>query len=128
MRFVVDWLNGASAPPTIELDAPLPVARDPSAILNFLKRQHAIATAPSPRELGIRFHRDEFSRLFDAVETWPTVEFTTARGLPVECVDDLPRGADGGIDVIVRIVAPTEHGARVIAGRLRKMLVHQAYG
>ena len=128
LRFVVDWLSGANAAPVSEFAAPLPVARDASAILQFLKRQEALANAPSPREVGIRFHRDEFSRLFDAVENWPTVEFITARGLPIECVEDLPRGADGGIDVIVRIVAPTQHGARIIAGRLRKMLVQQAYG
>ncbi len=125
LRFVVDWLSGADSLPAIDVEAP--IARDASAILSFLKRQQAIEEAPSPRELGIRFHRDEFSRLFDAVEGWPTVEFITSWGTRVECIDDLPRGADGGIDVIVRIVAPTERGARNIAGRLRNMLVQQAY-
>jgi len=42
-------------------------------------------------------------------------------------VDDLPKSADGGIDVIVRIVAPTERGARNIAGRFRNMIVSQNY-
>ena len=125
LQVVVDWLTGPASLPGIELDPP--ITRDASAILEFLKRQLADAQAPSARELGIRFHRHEFSRLFEAVEGWPTVEFITAHGLPIDCVDDLPRGADGGIDVIVRIVTPTEHGARVVAGRLRKMLVQQAY-
>lgn len=125
LRFVVDWLSGANSSPAIEVEAP--VARDASSILQFLKRQQAVEEAPTPRELGIRFHRDEFSRLFEAVEGWPTVEFITAGGLPIETVDDLPRSADGGIDVIVRIVTPTERGARIVAGRIRNMLVNQQY-
>jgi hypothetical protein len=125
LRFVVDWLSGANSSPAIEVEAP--IARDASAILQFLKSQQAVAEAPSPRELGIRFHRDEFSRLFEAVDGWPTVEFITAQGLPIESVDDLPRSADGGIDVIVRIVTPTEHGARIVAGRIRNMIVSQQY-
>ena len=125
LRFVVDWLSGAASLPAIEVEAP--VARDASAILQFLKRQEEVAAAPSPRERGIRFHRDEFSRLFDAVDGWPTVEFITTQGLPVESVDDLPRSADGGIDVVVRIITPTEHGARIVAGRIRNMIVNQRY-
>ena len=125
LRFVVDWLSGADSLPAIDVAAP--VARDASAILNFLKRQQALAEAPSPRERGIRFHRDEFSRLFEAVDGWPTVEFITAQGLPVESIDDLPRSADGGIDIVVRIVTPTEHGARIVAGRIRNMIVNQRY-
>ena len=125
LRFVVDWLSGADSLPAI--DVATPVARDASAILHFLKRQQALAEAPSPRERGIRFHRDEFSRLFEALDGWPTVEFITAQGLPVESLEDLPRSADGGIDVVVRIVTPTEHGARIVAGRIRNMIVNQRY-
>lgn len=125
LRFVVDWLSGANSSRAIEVEAP--IARDASAILQFLKRQQAIAEAPSPRERGLRFHRDEFLRLFDAVDGWPTVEFITAQGLPIESVDDLPRSADGGVDVVVRIVTPTERGARIVAGRIRNMIVNQQY-
>jgi len=125
LRFVVNWLSGADSLPAIDVAAP--IARDASAILSFLKRQQARAEAPSPRELGIRFHREEFSRLFDAVEGWPTVEFITSHGLPVDSVDDLPRSADGGIDVVVRIVTPTERGALIVAGRIRSMIVNQRY-
>jgi len=125
LRFVVDWLSGANSLPAIDVETP--IARDASAILEFLKRQDARERQPSPRERGIRFHQDEFSRLFEAVEGWPTVEFITLQGLPVDSVDDLPRSADGGIDVVVRIVTPTEHGARIVAGRIRKMIVNQQY-
>ncbi|MFA5901951.1 MAG: hypothetical protein WC829_22880, partial [Hyphomicrobium sp.] len=125
LRFVVDWLSGANFLPTIDVEPP--VARDASAILRFLKSQQAIADAPTPRDRGIRFHRDEFSRLFEAVDGWPTVEFITSHGLPVDSVDDLPRGADGGIDVVVRIITPTERGARIVAGRIRNMIVNQTY-
>ena len=123
LQFVVDWLSRADTSEPIEL----PVARDASAIFEFRQRQQEFASSPTPRERGIRFHQEEFARLFDAVERWPSVEFLTAGGIPVEAVDDLPRSADGGIDVIVRIVAPTERGARNIAGRLRNMLVSQSY-
>ena len=125
LRFVVDWLSGAESSPAIHVETP--VARDASAILHFLKRQQVLADAPSPRERGIRFHRDEFSRLFEAVDGWPTVEFITSRGLPVESLEDLPRSADGGIDIVVRIITPTEHGARIVAGRIRNMIVNQRY-
>ena len=125
LRFVVDWLSGANSLPAIDFDRS--VARDASAILDFLKRQNAQAREPSPRERGIRFHQGEFARLFEAIEGWPTVEFMTTHGLPIEGVEDLPRSADGGIDVIVRIVTPTEHGARIVAGRIRKMISNQQY-
>jgi len=123
LRFVVDWLTGANSLPAIEVEPS--VARDASAILQFLEQQQGLANAPTPRERGLRFHREEFARLFEAVEGWPTVEFVTARGLPVESVDDLPRSADGGIDVVVRIIAPTERGARIVAGRIRSIILNQ---
>ncbi len=125
LRFVVDWLSGVDSLPAIEVETP--VVRDASAILQFLRRQQTIAEAPSAREVGLRFHREEFSRLFEAIDGWPTVEFITSHGLPVTSVEDLPRSADGGIDVVVRIVTPTERGARVVAGRIRNKIVNQQY-
>ncbi len=125
LRFVVDWLSGVDSLPAIEVETP--VVRDASAILQFLKRQQTIAEAPSPREVGLRFHREEFSRLFEAIDGWPTVEFITSHGLPVTSVEELPRSADGGIDVVVRIITPTERGARIVAGRIRSMIVNQQY-
>ncbi len=125
LRFVVDWLSGADSLPAIEVGPP--IARDASAILLFRQAQEARCRAPGPRERGIRFHHDEFERLFQRVERWSSVEFLTAAGLPVECVDDLPRSADGGVDVIVRITTPTERGAKLVAGRIRNMLVKQQY-
>jgi hypothetical protein len=125
LRFVVDWLSGANSLPAIDVEPP--VARDPSAIFEFLRRPDPAARELTPRERGIRFHQHEFGRLFEALEGWPTVEFITTQGLPIDSVDDLPRSADGGIDVIVRIVTPTERGARIVAGRIRKMIVNQQY-
>src|SRR5262245_11525012 len=98
LQFVVDWLSRADTCEPIEVE--LPVARDASAILQFRQRQEEIASSPTPRERGIRFHQEEFAKLFEAVEHWPSVEFLTAQGIPVEAVDDLPRSADGGIDVV----------------------------
>jgi hypothetical protein len=51
----------------------------------------------------------------------------TASGRPIESIRDVPKGADGGIDVVIRIVTDTEHGARVVAGKIRRMIVQQAY-
>ena len=125
LRFVVDWLSGVDSLPAIEVETP--VARDASAILEFLRRQQTLEASPSPREVGLRFHREEFSRLFEAIDGWPTVEFITSHGLPVTSVEELPRSADGGIDVVVRIITPTERGARIVAGRIRSMIVNQQY-
>jgi hypothetical protein len=81
LQFVVDWLSRADPSEPIEVDLPV-VVRDASAILQFRQRQEDIAGSPTPRERGIRFHQEEFARLFEAVERWPSVEFLTAGGLP----------------------------------------------
>jgi hypothetical protein len=79
------------------------------------------------REEGIRFQREEFERLLNAIGHWETVEFFTADGVRIESIEDVPKGADGGIDAIIRIVADTEHGAKIIAGRIRRMIVTQKF-
>ena len=78
-------------------------------------------------QIGIRFQLDEFRRLFSRVGHWETVEFFTARGRPIEGPEDFDKGADGGLDGIIRITAPTERGARIIAGRVSKIIVKQDY-
>ena len=70
---------------------------------------------------------EEFRKLLKAVGHWPSVELMTASGRPIESIRDVPKGADGGIDVVIRIVTDTEHGALVIAGKIRRMIVQQAY-
>jgi hypothetical protein len=51
----------------------------------------------------------------------------TAYGSIVESVDDLPVGADGRIDAVIRITTASERGARNIASRIRSMITQQNY-
>jgi hypothetical protein len=91
------------------------------------KSQPEEVYVPTPREEGIRFQRDEFERLLNAIGHWRSVEFFTAHNVRIEDTEDVPKGADGGIDAIIRIVASTEHGAKIIAGRIRNIIVTQKY-
>jgi hypothetical protein len=90
-------------------------------------RPGVIEVAPSRSEMGFRFERKEFEKLFVAVGHWASVEFFTARGMPIDAVDDLPRGPDGGTDAVIRITTQTEHGAKIIAGRIRTKIIRQSY-
>jgi hypothetical protein len=90
-------------------------------------RPRVIEVRPSPSEMGFRFQREEFEKLFSVVGHWASVEFFTAWGMPIDAPDDLPRGPDGGVDGVIRITAQTEHGAKIVAGRIRTMLVRQSY-
>jgi hypothetical protein len=67
-------------------------------------------------------------QLLNTVGHWDTIEFFTADRVPIDTIDDLPRGPDDGIDAMVRITARTERGALIIAGRLRSIMVNQSYG
>jgi hypothetical protein len=118
LQIVVDWIERrlGSQPEVV------PPVTD--AQLEGLTRQEEGLT---PREEGIRFQREEFERLLNAIGHWQSIEFLTAHGAPIEDIEDVPKGADGGIDVIIRIVADTEHGAKIIAGKIRKMIVTQKY-
>jgi hypothetical protein len=141
LRLIVDWVGRKfSRPPeTIEVTGNAVVAADdaevrvevgheaPAAALQVLDQVIPEAEEPSPSELGIRFQRKEFRKLLKAVGHWPSVELMTASGRPIESIRDVPKGADGGIDVVIRILTDTEHGARVIAGKIRRMIVQQAY-
>jgi hypothetical protein len=90
-------------------------------------RPRVIEVRPSPSEMGFRFQREEFEKLFAAVGHWESIEFFTAWGMPIDSVDDLSQGPDGGIDGVIRITTQTEHGAKIVAGRIRNMLVRQSY-
>jgi hypothetical protein len=141
LRFVVDWVDrirGRSQPEEIEflshqtvathhseIDISLPPAMPPQ--LRFLEDSREEAALPAPQELGIRFQRREFLKLLKAVGHWQSVELLTANGSPIEAMADVPRGADGGIDVVIRIVTDTERGAAAIAARIRNMIVRQTY-
>lgn len=142
LRLIVDWVGRKfSRPPeTIEVvgnaiiaaedaDAQTDVAPELSGTALHVLEQiiPEELEQPTPSELGIRFQRKEFRKLLKAVGHWPSVELMTASGRPIESMRDVPKGADGGIDAIIRIVTDTEHGARVIAGKIRRMIVQQAY-
>jgi hypothetical protein len=138
LRLIVDWVGrkiGLSHPQEIIIrdrdiiapDIPDEPARPLAPELDALARELDDKPEPTPRELGIRFQHREFRRLLNAVGHWPTVEFFTANGAPIETMRDVPRGADGGIDVVIRVVADTELGAKRIAGRIRNMIVRQSY-
>ncbi len=116
LEFVVDWISRQwGTVETVEIGADDTFS--PAAADVGLTRS----------EEGIRFQKDEFGRLFKAIGHWDTIEFLTAYGSPVESVDDMPVGPDGGIDGVIRITTNTERGAKVVVGRIRALIVHQSY-
>lgn len=137
LRLIVDWVGRklGRPPETIEVVGnatlgaeDLSAEMEPhSTVLEVLEQVIPEREQPTPSELGIRFQRNEFRKLLRAVGHWPSVELMTASGRPIETMRDVPKGADGGIDAVIRIVTDTEHGARVIAGKIRRMIVQQAY-
>jgi hypothetical protein len=115
LQLVFDWEGGTLGREErvqISGDAGLPVCPGP---------------AETRSQMGVRFQREEFQKLLDTIGHWKSIEFFTMGGDPVESVDDLPKGKDGGIDAIIRITTATEHGAKNVAGRIRNILVRQAY-
>jgi hypothetical protein len=90
-------------------------------------RPRLIEVLPSRSEMGFRFQREEFEKLFNAVGHWASVEFFTARGMPIDAIDDVPLGPDGGIDGVIRITTQSERGAKIIAGRIRTKIIRQSY-
>lgn len=138
LRFIVDWVGRVGGfsqveeiliqqhdtlpPPIVHVEIP----PDPPT-LEIVERRLDDAAHPTPQQLGIRFQRREFRKLLNAVGHWQSIEFLTANGARIETMDDVPRGADGGIDVVIRIVTDTERGARAIGTRIRNMIVRQSY-
>lgn len=116
LEFVVYWISRQwGAAETIEIEAYDTFG--PVAVEAGLSRS----------EEGIRFQKEEFGKLFKAIGHWDSIEFLTAYGSPVESVDDMPAGPDGGIDGVIRITTNKERGAKIIAGKIRAMIVHQSY-
>ena len=116
LQFIVDWIGrnwGNAEAVEVEADDAF---------------SSAAANAGLTRsQQGIRFQKDEFGRLFAAIGHWDSIEFLTAYGSPVEGVDEMPIGVDGGIDGVIRITTKTERGAKIIAGKIRMMMIKQAY-
>jgi hypothetical protein len=82
----------------------------------------------TPSKRGYRFEHEELKRLMYRLRHFETVEFTDAYGTPISPETIEQRyGADGGIDCIIRIVAPTERGARNVQGRIRNIIIRGNY-
>lgn len=110
LRLIVDWVGRKfSRPPeTIEVTGNAVVAADDA-------------------EVRVEVGHEAPATALQVLDQVIPVELMTASGRPIESIRDVPKGADGGIDVVIRIVTDTEHGARVIAGKIRRMIVQQAY-
>jgi hypothetical protein len=87
----------------------------------------SIAVSQDASQNGIRFQIDQFQGLFERIGYWETVEFFTARGRSIEGPEDFDRGADGGLDGIIRITAPTDRGAQIVAGKIRMIILKHDY-
>ncbi|MBE8987142.1 hypothetical protein [Nostoc sp. LEGE 12450] len=82
----------------------------------------------TPAKEGFKFEHEELKRLMNRLRNFETVEFRDLSGslLSPETIH-LRFGRDGGIDCVIRIVAPTEAGARNVAGRIRNILINGDY-
>jgi hypothetical protein len=83
----------------------------------------------TPQKEGYYFEHDELKRLMYRLRNYEViVEFRDLSGalLTPEIIDQR-FGRDGGIDCVIRIVAPTDAGARNVAGRIRNILIRGDY-
>jgi hypothetical protein len=79
----------------------------------FFKQVEQITPSQlTPSQKGYHFEHEELKRLMYRLRRFETVEFRDLRGnmLAPETIDQR-FGRDGGIDCVIRIVAPTEAGA-----------------
>ncbi|MBM0740372.1 hypothetical protein JOY44_01860 [Phormidium sp. CLA17] len=82
----------------------------------------------SPSKFGYKTEHDEIKRLMTRLSGFETVEFTDTNGNPMNITTvDQRYGRDGGIDCVIRIVAPTERGASNVAGRIRNIIIKGNY-
>lgn len=100
-------------------------------VANLLKFKPAETITPAkitPSQKGYKFEHDELKRLMKRLQNFETVEFTDVKGTPLT-PDTIDRrfGSDGGIDCVIRIVAPTEQGAKNVATRIRNILINGDY-
>ncbi|PHM07624.1 hypothetical protein [Nostoc sp. 'Peltigera malacea cyanobiont' DB3992] len=82
----------------------------------------------TPSKMGYYFEHEELKRLMDRLGNFTTVQFTDVRGNPLS-KDSIDRrfGKDGGIDCVIHIVANSEHGCKVVAGKIRNILINGDY-
>ncbi|MCT7959377.1 hypothetical protein NG791_01555 [Laspinema sp. D1] len=82
----------------------------------------------TPSQKGYKFEHDELKRLMLRLKRFETVEFTDVVGAPMtpQTVENR-YGQDGGIDCVIRIIAPTERGAKIVATKIRNILINGDY-
>lgn len=76
-------------------------------------------------EIGYRVEEDQAERLLNRFKGFATVSITDLYDRPITM--PLKRGADGGIDLIFTISAPTENGAKIVYGKVRNILLNNDY-
>lgn len=82
----------------------------------------------SSSKFGYKTEHDEIKRLMKRLSRFETVEFTNTTGDPMDInTVDQRYGKDGGIDCVIRIVAPTERGASNVAARIRNIIIKGDY-
>lgn len=63
----------------------------------------------------------------ERVRTWDSIRFMKANGEPIDSIANVSHGRDGGVDAIIVISTPTQHGSNIVAGRLRTIIKTQDY-
>lgn len=81
-----------------------------------------IAGEGSRSEIGYQFQFEMAEKLYDRVEGFKTVTFWDMNGNMLSRGDLRKRGADGGLDLLIKIEAKTELASRQVAGKVWKIM------
>ena len=78
--------------------------------------------------MGYVFEHNELKLMMKRLKGFETVEFTDVYGIKLtpESIDNR-FGADGGIDCVINIIAPTEKGAKNVLSRIRNIIINGDY-
>lgn len=76
-------------------------------------------------DIGYKVEADQAERLLERFKGFSTVKITDLYGRPVTM--PLRKGADGGIDLIFTISAPTEAGMKVVYGKVKRIILDNDY-
>ena len=76
-------------------------------------------------QMGFAVQEDQVERLLRRFAGFATVEVTDLHGRPLSL--PLNKGPDGGLDLILNIAARNEHGAAIVFGRVKKILLTNDY-
>lgn len=82
----------------------------------------------TPSQMGYVFEHNELKLMMKRLKGFETVEFTDVSGVKLtpESIENR-FGADGGIDCVINIIAPTEKGAKNVASRIRNIIINGDY-